>query len=281
MFSKLTTDWFSLNGKGVGETRVYAITDVHGRADLFEAMLTQIKNQATEPFELVLLGDYIDRGPESLKCLDLARAAGDITGAEHTTILPGNHELMMLDVAHMREREIRLWIANGGETLIEELERKTGTIETYKDLSNALLKFIDPYWLNYEFDTSKRIGDVLFVHAGISPYDNLEDFLSLPPQNARETAQYAEHWAWIRWSFLKNEQPWPGDLQTVVHGHTPALTNPLRDPNTLTHNCARPEGLNRVNLDIGAASHRQAAFGEFKGNQARVHALYEDGGWLP
>jgi hypothetical protein len=105
--------------------------------------------------------------------------------------------------------------------------------------------------------------------------------LSIPPQNARETAQYGDHWAWIRYSFLNNEKPWPGGVQTVVHGHTPALTKPLRELFALTDNCARPDGLNRVNLDINAASHPQAAFGEFKGNQARIHALYEDGGWLP
>ena len=44
---------------------VYVISDIHGQADLFDALLTDY-----DPVEhqLVLIGDLNDRGPDSKAC---------------------------------------------------------------------------------------------------------------------------------------------------------------------------------------------------------------------
>ena len=73
--------------------RIYAIGDIHGCADLLEALLLEIDADCTlypprRPI-VVFLGDYIDRGPTSREVLDL------LLGCERTKetiFLRGNHD---------------------------------------------------------------------------------------------------------------------------------------------------------------------------------------------
>ena len=56
-----------------GQT-VYAIGDVHGRADLLENLITAVRmdcSDASSPATIVFLGDYIDRGFQSKQVIDL------------------------------------------------------------------------------------------------------------------------------------------------------------------------------------------------------------------
>ncbi len=77
--------------------RVYAIGDIHGRLDLFAALVNAIETDDTEarPAEttVVLLGDLVDRGPDSAGVLKLAR---DWQCRRTVRILAGNHEEMFL-----------------------------------------------------------------------------------------------------------------------------------------------------------------------------------------
>lgn len=55
--------------------RIYAIGDVHGRADLLQSLFSAIdadlnRSKPERAIE-VLLGDYVDRGPNSRAVLDL------------------------------------------------------------------------------------------------------------------------------------------------------------------------------------------------------------------
>ncbi|MEM9431704.1 MAG: metallophosphoesterase [Pseudomonadota bacterium] len=91
---------------------ICAIGDVHGRLDLLDRALTRVLGWAqTSGGRIVLLGDYIDRGPESAGVLAYLRhlAARDLP----VVALAGNHEAMLgafLD----RPEEGRLWLRHGG-----------------------------------------------------------------------------------------------------------------------------------------------------------------------
>src|SRR5690554_5006405 len=79
--------------------RLYAIGDVHGRADLLERLLSRIgEDAALAPAGtrrvLVYLGDYVDRGLQSREVIDLV-LNGTPPGFE-TICLKGNHEDCML-----------------------------------------------------------------------------------------------------------------------------------------------------------------------------------------
>src|SRR3712207_2901023 len=77
---------------------LYAIGDVHGRADLLKLMIEQIRSDNTgsqDRTELIFLGDYIDRGPASYAVIDQIL---DLQGDPNflVTALKGNHESMAL-----------------------------------------------------------------------------------------------------------------------------------------------------------------------------------------
>ena len=57
--------------------RVYAIGDIHGRRDCFDDLLATIERDsatATGDVQLILLGDLIDRGPDSRGVVERAMA---------------------------------------------------------------------------------------------------------------------------------------------------------------------------------------------------------------
>src|ERR1039457_7617428 len=76
--------------------RIYAIGDIHGRADLLERMLNRIDaDLASNPVRLgiqVFLGDYIDRGPASREVLD---RLVERKSTHQTVFLKGNHETFL------------------------------------------------------------------------------------------------------------------------------------------------------------------------------------------
>src|ERR1700683_1902874 len=73
--------------------RVYAIGDVHGRADLLAEMFARIDDSLADFSAAkaihIFLGDYVDRGPQSRQVLDLLIARRRQYNA---VCLKGNHE---------------------------------------------------------------------------------------------------------------------------------------------------------------------------------------------
>lgn len=77
--------------------RIYAVGDVHGRADLLTELFNRIdsdlKARPTAKSMQIFLGDYIDRGPHSRQVVELLIARQ----REHETVfLKGNHEACVL-----------------------------------------------------------------------------------------------------------------------------------------------------------------------------------------
>ena len=94
----------------------YAVGDVHGRLDLLERAFDRMAAHAGgRPHRVIMLGDVVDRGPESAGVIDFLlrrQARADIV------CLKGNHEAMMLGALAGDEVALRSWLANGGvETL--------------------------------------------------------------------------------------------------------------------------------------------------------------------
>lgn len=74
---------------------IYAMSDIHGSLEAFRAALSTIDLEPQDS-KLVLLGDYCDRGPDSLGVfkliMDLQKRYGD-----RVVALRGNHEEMLLE----------------------------------------------------------------------------------------------------------------------------------------------------------------------------------------
>lgn len=192
-----------------GGRRVYAVGDVHGMADLLTALMARIAaDDAARPparTHIVLLGDLVDRGPDTAKVLDMLIHARPERATLH--FIAGNHEEMMLASIDNVHGERDAWLSFGGREALESYGLTPAAIaaggivlehEMRRAIPAAHLSFIAG------FDDSVRIGDYLFVHAGIRPG------IPLAEQSARDLR-------WIRKDFLDN----PIDHGVmVVHGHT-------------------------------------------------------------
>ncbi|MGX1306747.1 serine/threonine protein phosphatase 1 [Amorphus suaedae] len=191
-------------------TRIYAIGDVHGRADLLELLLSEIDRDLyrhpCDDIVEVFVGDYVDRGPQTKKVLEVLRDDPHHDGER--VCLKGNHEDMLLDFLEDPELLI-LWLQNGGQPTLAsygitppaEVGRASMT-QIRDELAEAMgddVGFLSGLPLTHVE------GDYLFVHAGIRPGVPLE-------------AQDPEDLLWIREPFLSHMAPFP---HCVVHGHTP------------------------------------------------------------
>ena len=91
----------------------YAIPDIHGRLDLLDAATDRIVNHsAGNSATVIVLGDYIDRGPNSGQVLD--RLMSWKSEKLRLVCLKGNHEAMMWAVCH-NHAELKWWVENGGD----------------------------------------------------------------------------------------------------------------------------------------------------------------------
>lgn len=211
-----------------GQT-VYAIGDVHGRADLLERLITAVRadcHDAPLPATIVFLGDYIDRGFQSKQVIDLLCAL-QTESDFNTVFLKGNHEqalLKFLDDAAIGPD----WSAFGGrETLISYgviPPRNVKSVDEWRTAQTSLRQSIPVSHVEFleSLPSHHRIGSFGFVHAGIRP--------GIP-----FAEQSDEDRLWIRDIFLN--APNKEDL-FIVHGHSPVDT-PFVDHR-------------RVNIDTGA-----------------------------
>lgn len=188
---------------------IYAVGDVHGRADLLNKLLTKIdKDRAGKPAEIILLGDYVDRGPSSRKVIEKL-ASGSADGTIKLTCLRGNHEHTLLTFLadHTIGPE---WGKYGGvETLASygvSPPRKRTRAEDWEACQQALKAAIPEHHIAF-LENLPVMADrkpYLFVHAGIDPDQPLAE-------------QSSKTMLWIREPFLS----FNGRLERfVVHGHS-------------------------------------------------------------
>lgn len=174
------------------ENRQIAISDIHGCLKTFRYLLEE-KVQFNKTDSLYLLGDYIDRGPESKGVIDYILKLQNDGFDVHC--LMGNHEKMLLD-ALKYESKISLYLRNGGrQTLISY----NATLE---ELANhPHIKFYE----NLEYYI--ELNDYYLVHAGFEFRD-------------WKTFSNTKAMLWIRnWYHWIDRTRLNGKI--IVHGHTP------------------------------------------------------------
>lgn len=208
---------------------VYAIGDIHGRADLLEKKLAKIDADPTAPSQsktIVYLGDLVDRGLKSKHVIDLI-LAHENKGIEQIWLM-GNHEEFMLRFLDDPENSLE-WLGFGGaETLLSyNVSVAAGAfngkkaIKASEALQAALAEAGHEDFIA-RFRDSFELGDYLFVHAGIDPEKPI-------------AGQGPEILRWIREPFLSHAAPL---AKVVVHGHTVGEEPVVRN--------------NRIGLDTGA-----------------------------
>lgn len=236
------------------EEEIFAIGDVHGYADQLADVLAAIaasKRQAPRR-RLIFLGDLIDRGPASLRAMDIAIDARKLAKADLVTSLWGNHESMLaggidVNLSHGDRLDfLECWLRNGGVKVLSEL----GVRPERLGVDYALADALGEQRVAFLRDRVSHIlsGDVLFVHAGLPPRQTLEDLFARPWNTPLELLDEDAHWLWTRWPFLLPEGH-PKGLHAhlfVVHGHT----TPHHDPTSASQQAQ----MGRLNLDGGTYS---------------------------
>jgi len=208
------------------DERVYAIGDIHGRLDLFAALADAIEKDdrlaGRARTTIILLGDLIDRGPDSAGVVTFARQWRD---RRRVRILMGNHEEMFLD-SFQKTATLRHFLRHGGEETILSygVDRDTYKQASLEELQQMMFRAVPREDLAFigSFEDQIMMGDYMFVHAGILP--------EAPPEE-----QKSQDLRWIREPFLSYEGR---HSHVIIHGHT------IREEVTV-----RP---NRIGLDTGA-----------------------------
>lgn len=94
-------------------TRVFAIGDIHGCFAL-ESILAEILPQVDDL--VVVLGDFIDRGPESNRVVDRLI---ELSGQTQVVPILGNHEEMLLAILEGHQYLLGNWLSFGGLATME------------------------------------------------------------------------------------------------------------------------------------------------------------------
>ena len=252
------TGGFQFPGRPVDE-QIFAIGDVHGQATTLKKALARIREipKTGQPRHLIFTGDIIDRGPENLRAIDLVLDAKRLASVDKVTFLPGNHELMLLNAIRNPAESMIHWATYIGIQLLDEIDPE-GKIQSVDGiaglLSDRLADFIS---LIDSAPNALRIGDLIFVHAGIAPGCDIDEYLACP---RFQSTNGFNHWAWIDEPFLSHQGGWDSvrDI-TVIHGHTNHNRNRMIDP-ALAHDYLDLVDSNRrLCLDAGASEMGQIA----------------------
>jgi len=207
---------------------IYAIGDIHGQHDMLLDALTRIESDGGAAARVVVLGDLVDRGPDSRAVIDTLM--NGIAQGRDWIVLRGNHDQMLLD--YVEEGRVANPLIRSGLSWLDDALGGAATLASYgvdttrhgasliaaarAAIPDAHVDFLAARPLYHLEDK------LLFVHAGIHP--------ALPLAQ-----QTADQLLWIREPFLSHSDPFDW---LVVHGHT-AVEVP------------RHYG-NRINLDSGA-----------------------------
>jgi serine/threonine protein phosphatase 1 len=177
------------------DLRKFAISDLHGCRLTFEALINKIG--LTPDDELYLLGDYIDRGPDSKGVIDFIWHLQD--SGYPVYCLRGNHEQMLLDICN----DLPSFYGRGEHHMLASFG-----VTHAKNIPPKYLEWVDQ--LDYYFE----VDNYLLVHAGFN-------FKISNPLSDKHAMLWIRNWR------ADIDRQWLNG-RIVVHGHTPITTEAIK-----------------------------------------------------
>jgi serine/threonine protein phosphatase 1 len=195
---------------------LYVVGDIHGRVDLLLSLLRKIaldaaRNETDTRRELIFLGDYVDRGPDSRGVIDLILSTEAERDFWQVTALKGNHEAALLQFLNdpnfwpmWAEFGARETLTSYGVAPPAPGSDDSDWLRASRQLNAALPADHRAFLEDLELMADR--GDYLCAHAGVRPGVPLDQ-------------QTEQDLLWIRDDFLRSEKRLE---KVIVHGHTPA-----------------------------------------------------------
>lgn len=205
--------------------RTIVISDIHGYLDKFNELLDKVNFKKND--NLILIGDYIDRGTQSKGVINKIKK---LVENENVIALKGNHEDTFVKVIlnEISDESLYMWLFyhGGHSTLVDYygynillhstnvLSTARGALQHIKEEYIEDIKFLES--LNLYYEDNKHI----YVHAGVNPIH----------KDWKTTRK--EDFLFIRDYFIKSNLKYT--KKTVIFGHTPCLrihnnSNPFFD----------------------------------------------------
>jgi serine/threonine protein phosphatase 1 len=172
--------------------RIFAIGDIHGCFNKLCALMEKLDVDKDQDC-LIFLGDYIDRGPQSLEVVDYL--IGLPQDGYRTVFLKGNHEIMFEN--YLSGRDDFNFLTNGGLETTNRYMQNTDFQRLVIPPSH--ISFFQDLRLYHETDS------YIFVHAGLAPGVPLDK-------------QQEKDLLWIREPFIRSDYSFG---KKVIFGHTP------------------------------------------------------------
>lgn len=201
----------------------YAIGDIHGGKRTFQALLSKLPLRKGD--RLYLLGDYIDRGPDSRGVLDTIISL--LNAGYDARPLMGNHEDMLLkNISGDHDGWSRYW-------------QETFGIDTLSSFEVSTPAEIPAHYLNF-LGSLKLVAaekDFVLVHAGLN-------FIVNDP--LKETAPF--QCLWLESGYVQKDKL---GGRTLLTGHTVTAMGQIRESLRSPKIC----------LDNGAFTNRTPDYG--------------------
>lgn len=186
---------------------IYAIGDVHGCLDellRLEQKILMDGRDRSGPKLVVMLGDYVDRGPSSASVVEhlLKPLPSDFA----RVCLLGNHDQMFLDYCSSPSLTGQ-WLGLGGDETLASYGIYLDDTKRHP-LASQVRAMIPQEHIDFfaALPVMLRVGSYCFVHAGIDPALAIDDQVEEVLLISRPI-----HFDWDAYA---------GD-STIIHGHTP------------------------------------------------------------
>lgn len=182
------------------------ISDIHGCIQQFNELLDRIKYRPSED-RLILLGDYVDRGPQSKETVERVK---ELVHNYNAIAIRGNHDQRLVDLVRTDSEQVQSkFLEYGGiqtlqsycpfihDKVNEELFKQARAY--IREHHDNHIKFLEALPLYYEDQHH------IYVHAGLNPkYTNWRE-------------QPAYDFMYIKEEFHQSK---PAIDKTVIFGHT-------------------------------------------------------------
>ncbi|HAF28715.1 MAG TPA: hypothetical protein DCG75_06665 [Bacteroidales bacterium] len=222
----------------------YCIGDIHGCYKTFKELILQLFLESKHP-DIYIVGDIIDRGPNSKAVIDLIF---DLRQQGFTIeCVCGNHEDMLKE-AYQKNLKLNdtKWQLNGAKSTISSFNPQADLNLKVKELiPNHYYKYLSslPYFI--------ELDDYIIVHAGLNfkannPFSDLESML---------------------WTREENYDYNVSKGRKIIHGHTPVPFDQIRS--NLTSN-----QVNVINIDSGCVYTQHPGLGSLTAINLDTNKLF-------